>query len=142
MARGRRKKGKGGINKGIIYILVGMLGLAGGYSLFSYEKGPPLDPSELRGGETKPVLSSAYFVGQTARTYRIAKEIPEVLDSLYCYCHCKRTIGHKSLLSCFTDQHAAYCDICQEEAIRAYELYKKGEDILSIRKAIDKEFGV
>jgi len=57
--------------------------------------------------EKKPVLSPALFVGQTARAYRIAQEIPDVLDQLYCYCECDKHLGHKSLLSCFTDDHGA-----------------------------------
>ena len=57
--------------------------------------------------EKKPVLSPALFVGQTARAYRVAQEIPDVLDQLYCYCECDKHLGHKSLLSCFTDDHGA-----------------------------------
>jgi hypothetical protein len=52
-------------------------------------------------------LSPALFVGQTARSYEIAQEIPEILDQLYCYCECDKHLGHKSLLSCFIDSHAA-----------------------------------
>lgn len=57
--------------------------------------------------EKKPPLSPARFVGQTARAYQIANDIPDVLDQLYCYCGCDRSLGHKSLLSCFTDDHGA-----------------------------------
>lgn len=57
--------------------------------------------------EIKPPLSPARFVGQTARAYQIAHEIPEILDQLYCYCECDKHLGHKSLLSCFTDDHGA-----------------------------------
>jgi Protein of unknown function with PCYCGC motif len=57
--------------------------------------------------ERKPVLSPTLFVGQTASAYRIAQQIPDVLDQLYCYCECDRHLGHKSLLSCFTDDHGA-----------------------------------
>lgn len=57
--------------------------------------------------ETKTPLSPAVFVGQTARAYQIAHDIPEVLDQLYCYCQCDKHLGHKSLLSCFTDTHGA-----------------------------------
>ncbi len=57
--------------------------------------------------EKKPVLSPSLFVGQTARAYQVAKDIPDVLDQLYCYCGCDRSLGHKSLLSCFTDDHGA-----------------------------------
>jgi len=57
--------------------------------------------------ETKAPLSPALFVGQTARAYQVAHEIPEVLDQLYCYCQCDKHMSHKSLLSCFTDNHGA-----------------------------------
>jgi hypothetical protein len=57
--------------------------------------------------EKKPTLSAAFFVGQTAAAYQIAKDIPDILDQLYCYCECDRHLGHKSLLSCFTDDHGA-----------------------------------
>jgi hypothetical protein len=57
--------------------------------------------------ETRPPLSPARFVGQTAVAYRIANEIPDILDQLYCYCECDKHLGHKSLLSCFTDDHGA-----------------------------------
>lgn len=93
------------------------------------------------GGEKKPILSPELFKGKTAYTYQIAKEMPDVLDSLYCYCHCQKHSGHKSLLSCYADKHAAFCDVCQNEAIMAYELYKQGKDIQTIKSAIDKEFG-
>jgi hypothetical protein len=57
--------------------------------------------------EKKPPLSPARYVGQTARAYQIAHEIPDILDQLYCYCECDKHLGHKSLLSCFTDDHGA-----------------------------------
>jgi len=56
--------------------------------------------------ETRPTLSPARFVGQAARAHEIAQEIPDVLDQLSCYCQCERHLGHKSLLSCYTDGHA------------------------------------
>ena len=94
----------------------------------------------LRGGETRRTMSPANFTGETARSYRIAKEIPEALDSLYCYCDCKKHSGHKSLLSCYVNEHAAYCGICQDEAAAAYDLYKKGLSVKQIRAAVDKEY--
>ncbi|MBI5875283.1 MAG: hypothetical protein HZB81_05495 [Deltaproteobacteria bacterium] len=92
------------------------------------------------GGENKPLLSPDLFKGKTAYTYQIANEIPDVLDSLYCYCDCQKHSGHKSLLSCYTDKHAAFCDVCQNEAIMAYELYKQGKDVKTIKKMIDERF--
>ncbi|HBH00561.1 MAG TPA: hypothetical protein DDZ42_01375 [Candidatus Rokubacteria bacterium] len=57
--------------------------------------------------ETRPTLDPARFVGKARLAHQVARDIPDVLDQLYCYCECDKTIGHKSLLSCFTDGHAA-----------------------------------
>lgn len=57
--------------------------------------------------ETRPTLDPARFVGKAQLAHQIARDIPDVLDGLYCYCGCDKTIGHKSLLSCYTDGHAA-----------------------------------
>jgi len=57
--------------------------------------------------ETRPTLGPALFVGKAATSHRVAREIPDVLDQLYCYCRCDKHLGHKSLLSCYTDGHAA-----------------------------------
>lgn len=59
------------------------------------------------GGERRRTLSPALFGGAVARAYRVAREIPEVLDKLFCYCYCIQGHGHKSNLSCFADRHAA-----------------------------------
>lgn len=138
---GKRKKTgtppKRGIMIGLVILL--LLGLGGGYIASSYFGGVG-DITSLRGGEVRPTLSPVYFMGKTARAYKIAMEIPEVIDSLYCYCRCKENFGHKSLLTCYVDDHAVHCDVCQNEAIRASELFQQGKDIPSIRRAVDREF--
>ena len=63
-------------------------------------------PAVLR-RETRPTLDPARFVGKAARAHQVAREIPDTLDRLYCYCECDKHAGHKSLLSCYTDGHAA-----------------------------------
>jgi len=67
---------------------------------------PAAGPTTAR-RETRPTLDPARFVGKAAAAHRVAREIPDVLDQLYCYCACDKHQGHKSLLSCFTDGHAA-----------------------------------
>jgi hypothetical protein len=57
--------------------------------------------------ETRPTLDPALFVGKAALAHRVAREIPDTLDQLYCYCACDKHMGHRSLLSCYTDGHAA-----------------------------------
>lgn len=118
----------------ILWVVIGIV------SLLWFIPTAPTGASGVVGGERRPVLSPNLFKGKTAYTYQIAKAIPEVLDNIYCYCHCQKHSGHKSLLSCYTDKHAAFCDICQDEAVVAYELYKEGKDIQTIKKAIDKGF--
>lgn len=111
-------------------------------SLAAVSCGAKTDTGEasLRGGETRETLSPALFYGATADAYRIAKEIPEVLDSLHCYCECKKNFGHKSLLTCYVDEHAKHCDVCLDEAFMAYELYRQGKDVKTIRSAVDQRF--
>ncbi len=112
-------------------------------ALVSCSKGPDTnykDAASLRGGETGVTLPPGDFTGEVAMAYEAAKEIPDVLDSLYCYCDCEKHMGHKSLLTCYTTEHAAHCDICIDEALMAKRMHDEGADILTIRKAIDKKF--
>ncbi len=99
-----------------------------------------VDPATLRGGEIRQTLAPQYFTGGTAKAYVAAREIPEVLDSLHCYCECKKHQGHKSLLTCFVTTHGRNCSICIDEAVMANKLHKKGYDVVAIRKAVDKAF--
>ena len=64
----------------------------------------------LRRGERRVTLDPNMFEDhQVKEAYRIAKEIPWVLDSIYCYCQCEESpvFKHKSLLSCYVDNHAS-----------------------------------
>ncbi|MFN2512921.1 MAG: CYCXC family (seleno)protein [Pyrinomonadaceae bacterium] len=70
----------------------------------------------------KATLSPTQFVGKTRDAYKAAQQIPEILAQLPCYCHCDEGFGHKSLHSCFEDDHAAHCAVCVDEALLAYQL--------------------
>ena len=93
-----------------------------------------------KGNESKQVLSPARFTGKTAEAYRVAGNNRDMLDYMYCYCNCSKSIGHKSLLSCFADMHAANCGICQDQAFFAAKIYEKNKDISQVRNAVDKKF--
>ena len=67
---------------------------------------PPRDGHGIRRRETRPTLDPSRFTGKAALAHRVAREIPDVLDELHCYCGCDRSVGHVSLLSCYTDNHA------------------------------------
>lgn len=72
-----------------------------------------------------PPLAPEQFSGKTREAYQAARDIPQTLAQLPCYCHCDRSMGHKSLHSCFEDDHAAHCAICTDEALMAYRLQKE-----------------
>jgi len=93
---------------------VGFLGLAlifVGVTAGGAQKSLSVQKDEsLRKGETRATLDPNMFNDpQVREAYRIAKEIPWVLDSIYCYCMCEESpaFKHKSLLSCYVDKHAS-----------------------------------
>ena len=43
--------------------------------------------------------------GKDRQGYQAAKEIPEILAQLPCFCDCE-AVGHENLLDCFVDEHA------------------------------------
>ncbi len=102
--------------------------------------GTPVAPATGILIETRPVLSSALFTGKVAQAYRIAAEIPKVLDSQFCYCYCKQEKKHKTLLTCFTNKHGSKCETCINEVLYAYKMYKQGLTLDEIVIAIDKKF--
>ncbi len=92
----------------------GVLVLAGAYFLYQGKKPPARSPQltelkkeHIRLREKRPTLPPTLFSGNTRRAYEIAREIPEVLNRLYCYCRCRENFSHISLLSCFVDKHAS-----------------------------------
>lgn len=76
--------------------------------------------SEVR--SLPPTLGPSQFVGKAREAYKVAKEIPQTLAQLPCYCHCDQSFGHKSLHTCFVDDHAAHCAVCVDEALIAFQL--------------------
>jgi hypothetical protein len=72
-----------------------------------------------------PTLEPGEFIGKTREAYTVAKAIPATLAQLPCYCHCDEGFGHKSLQTCFVDDHAAHCAVCVDEALLAYKLERE-----------------
>jgi hypothetical protein len=118
---------RGGVRRGaarrrlysILAVVAGSLAVVGGLWLWIGMPSPPLiadaTPAVAAPAagvaaarrETRPTLDPAKFVGKARIAHQVAREIPDVLDQLYCYCECDKHRGHKSLLSCYTDGHAA-----------------------------------
>ncbi len=81
-----------------------------GASAEAAKSGPVVKDESLRKGEARQTLDPNLFNDPRVRkAYQIAKDIPWVLDSIYCYCMCEESpaFKHKSLLSCYVDNHAS-----------------------------------
>ena|SRR5947208_193534 len=51
-------------------------------------------------------LSPESFSGQVAKVYQIAKEAPELLEQMPCYCGCYVSDRHQNNLDCYIDRHS------------------------------------
>ena len=87
----------------------------------------PQDPKSL-----KPTLAPEQFAGKVRKAYQVAKEIPQTLTQLPCFCYCD-SIGHKSLHTCYEDEHSAGCTTCVDSALLASELKQQGMGDAEIR---------
>ena len=89
-------------------------------------------------------MSGAQLTGENfkqpvqRRAYELAAKIPNTLYQLPCYCHCDRSVGHRSLRSCFESEHGAHCGTCMAEAYYAYKMQKKGRTVAQIRDGIER----
>ena len=86
-------------------------------------------------------LAPDLFSGETREAYQIAREIPQTLAQLPCFCYCDYSVGHKSLHSCFEDEHSAGCPLCQDSARMAKVLKDEGLNIEQIREQLIAKYG-
>jgi hypothetical protein len=104
-----------------------------------YHSAPPLKTEKL-----PPILTKDQLWGQNAthpyqiHAYELAAKIPQVIYQQPCYCYCDRSMGHKSLHSCFSGMHGAQCTTCMQELYYTYTMYKKGKTASQIRAGIVK----
>lgn len=107
-------------------------------------------PSAHRHPEPRPGVTGAHVlhtfslpreIPTTVASYEAAARIPAWLDGIKCYCACSSTLGHRSLLSCFEDDHGALCQVCQDEALIASSVASRGGTIEDARQAVDARFG-
>jgi hypothetical protein len=106
-------------------------------------KAPVIAPTGR--SDASAVLDPASFSDDQQRhAYMAAREIPAVLNQLYCWCHCREStiFHHRSPLECYESDHASQCSICMGEATLAYDMVKRGvTDVRQIQDAIDGQFG-
>jgi Protein of unknown function with PCYCGC motif len=94
-----------------------------------------------KGVKQPPILKPESLWGENGgeaqiKAYTLAAKIPDTLHQLPCYCYCSRSMGHKSLRSCFEGTHGAQCDTCMKELFYAYGEKQKGKTVAQIRKGI------
>jgi hypothetical protein len=73
--------------------------------------------------------------------YAAARAYPAIFDGLFCACRCRKSLGHRSLLSCFESRQPIGCMGCQEEAALAGRKAAAGKSLAEVRAAMDEEYG-
>ena len=97
--------------------------------------------------ERGPILPAKLFADprfdkEVVPAYEAALKYPATLDRLHCFCECQESMAHrhKTLLTCFTSNHAAGCGICLREALMAAELKEKGLPDDQIENTVESVF--
>ena len=99
------------------------------------------DESAAVVSKSAEVMSPALFNDERTRAaYQVAKDIPEVLEQLPCFCGCMTSFGHKNNLFCFRDQHGSACEICQDIAFDAKKMHDQGLAIAQIQDNIKAKY--
>ena len=97
--------------------------------------------------ERGPILPAKLFADprfdkEVAPAYEAALKYPATLDRLHCFCECQESMTHrhKTLLTCYTSNHAAGCGICLREALMAAEMKEKGVPDDQIENTVESIF--
>ena len=123
-----------------ILLIAGALAITGGIIWYTLRPTPVVQREVL----PKPnvtTLDPAKFTGKIRASYEAAKEVPEVLAQLPCYCGCMTGHGHKNNLDCFHDEHGVECTMCQDIALDARGMFEDGIEIVRIREKIKERYG-
>jgi hypothetical protein len=88
---------------------------------------------------------------RTQEAYAFAVARPDITDWMPCYCGCV-AMEHRNNTDCFLkpravgitityDEHASYCGICVDIALKAKSMAAEGRTLIEIRAAVDSQFG-
>jgi hypothetical protein len=110
-------------------------------ALAAARSAPDIPHPEPRPGITAAgVLADEDVPRKYRDAYAAAREVPQVLDGIFCHCDCAAHRGMRSLLSCFESKMPQSCGICLGEARLALKLHREGKDLAAIRAAVDRRF--
>lgn len=124
------------MKKNVLWLLIATLAFVGGPAMAqSRQQAAEMMQERLLNAkekqETRQTLDPSIFARQeiVENAYKIAKEVPGALDGLFCYCYCalNPNFKHKSLLTCYVDDHAAKCMVCMREAYIAKKMTEDGK---------------
>lgn len=138
-SRGRRPRDPGLLRAGS-YLAIALTFVAA-----APKQKPTAEPTNSCTGcvERRPTLDPARFGSniepEVRRGYAIARQFAATLDRLHCFCECAESpmFRHKTLLTCFTDMHAAGCGICLSEARLAAQLKERGVSDAEIKNTVE-----
>ena len=99
----------------------------------SYAKGDVIPPILTAGQLTFPETK---YKPVQVHAYELAAKIPQVIYQQPCYCRCDQGYGHKSLRSCFEDQHGGNCSTCMKELYYSYQMTQQKKTPEQIRMGI------
>jgi len=130
----------------ITKITIGLLVLTVIVVVVWYFLGPSHNSRDIQLENDSNFPRYVYNSEKSLLAYRIAITIPDALKAVPCTCGCT-VIGHTSSKDCFINDngsyspHASNCDICQDIAIDAFKLYKRGYSITKIQNILHKKYG-
>jgi hypothetical protein len=134
-----RSHGRGGFTPSAIYAAAAII-IASAVLWYRSDSGAESIVHRYERAATPITLDPQAFGGEARETYRIARNRPDLLAKLHCYCHCDVRLGHRNLLDCYRDPHAASCGICMGEARDADEMAKRGASMDEIRDTLRSRY--
>jgi hypothetical protein len=125
-----------------ILLIVGALIITSGIVWYTMKGPAPIAQRQPLPKPNVTTLDPALFSGKARVAYQAAREIPEVLAKLACYCGCMNPSGfsHRNNLDCFHDEHGVECAMCQDIAIDARKMWENGDDIDRIQQVIRERY--
>ena len=77
---------------------------------------------------------------EVQQAYQAARDVPDVLEHMPCYCGCFANSGHRNNLDCFKDNHGVTCALCRTIAIESKAMNQQGLPVEQINIAINEKY--